>query len=109
MLRSLHLVEDVRDATLLVQQEGLAGDTHIFAPVHRFFDPYAEGLADCALGVGKQRKAQVVLRAEVLVRTLAVGADTYDAIATFGKGLLSIAQTLCFECASRGVVLGVEL
>ena len=100
MVGCLHLVEDVCYAALFVQKERLASHSHIFAPVHRFLDPYSKGFADGVIGIGKECETQVVLRAEVLMRMYAVGAYSHDAVAALGESRLSVAQTLCLECAS---------
>ena len=109
MLRRFYFVKDVGYATLLVQQESLSCHTHIFSAVHRLLDPHAIRLTHHLLGVGEQREVQLVLRAEVLMRTLAVRAHTHDAETTLGECFLAITQTLCLECTSRGVVLGIEV
>src|SRR4051812_37543993 len=49
MARYLHLAPDAGDRAVPVDQEGSAVDPHIFAAVHRFFDPGAERLADRAV------------------------------------------------------------
>ena len=59
--------------------------------------------------VGQQREVQLVLRAEVAVRLLAVGAYADDAEAPLGQLLPAVAQALGFERAPRGVVLRVEV
>ena len=109
MVFRVDLLEDAVDAALLVDYECRAGHAHIFASVHRLLDPDAVCFAYCVVGVGQQREVQFVLVAEVAVRAFAVGTDAYDAVAPAGEFGLAVAQTLCFECAARSVVLGVKI
>ena len=105
----VYLRENLFDASFGVDDERRAQYAHVLAAVHRFFGPHAVRFAYAVVGVGQQREIQVVLRAEIPVRLLAVGAYADDPESPPCQFCLAVAQALRFERAARRIVLGVEI
>ena len=100
MVLCVYLLEDVLNHALLINDECCALNTHIGATVHLLFDPNAESLGHSLFGIAQQREVQLVLCAEVLVRTLAVGANAIDVVTRLGECCLAVTHTFGFECAT---------
>ena len=67
MVGGIHLVEDVDNHPLLVDDEGGAHNAHIFPSVHTLLLPHAVSLGNHLFSVGNECKVEFVLGAEVLV------------------------------------------
>lgn len=55
------------DDALFINNESGTEGTHVFASVHAFFSPYAEGFHQFVVGVGNQRERKLVFLDEFLV------------------------------------------
>ena len=73
-----HLAPDSRDDTVTVNEEGGPVNPHIFAAVHRFFDPGAEGLAGGAGLVGRKPHLEAIFVDELRMLRRAVLGDADD-------------------------------
>src|SRR6478735_3860217 len=104
----LHLLEDVCDAPVLVDDEGGARISHVLAPVHRLLLPHAILLGDLVPDVGEEGVRKIELLPELHVRLHIVGADAEH----FGFQSLEarhrVAKLAGLDGAARRVVLGIE-
>lgn len=109
MVAGVHLVENLFDPAVGIDNERRAFDSHVFAAVHRLFHPYAERFAHLFVRVGEQREAEPLLFAESAVGSCAVGADADDAESHPFQFRLPRAQAPGLERTARSVVFGVEI
>lgn len=63
----LHLVPDMGDFAVLIDEESGAFDAHKFLAVHGFFLPYAIGFAHIAVFIRGEREVQALFGLEVIV------------------------------------------
>lgn len=96
-------------ATLAVDQKCRPLDTHVLAPIHRFFDPDAIFFYDLALFVRTKTNAKFVLGAELLMAFDAVGRNADDGDPELAKVFRCGGEILSFLGAPGGVVLRVKI
>ena len=82
--------EYVENMPLLVNDEGGAHNSHILAAIHTLLLPHVVGCGDTLVGIGHQRKVQLVLGAEVLVRLDAVGTHAHNLETHLGQSPFAI-------------------
>ena len=67
MAGHLHLAPDARDCAICADEKGRALNAHIFAAVHRLFDPSPKGLTHAAFGVAAKRNVQIIFGLKLFV------------------------------------------
>lgn len=86
-----------------------AENAHVFAPVHGFLAPDAEGLGKAMVGIGHEREVEVVFLDELAMGGLAVGANAYNLITGLGKLFFVVAKVAGLGRATRRQVFGIEI
>src|SRR5215469_12257330 len=109
MARHSHLAPCAAHDAVSIDEKSRAVDPHILASVHALFDPGTVFLADIRARIGCQRKGEIVLFLELVMRGDGIFRDPDDhriCPAIIGK---DVAEPARFGGAAGGIVLGVEI
>ncbi len=108
MCLDINLVKDLRDLSAFIDQKRRALYAHILFAVHAFFDPNAVFLHNDFIGVGDERKRQIVFRDKLLMRLFAVGRNADHLNILFIKFVARIPERTCFLRSARRVIFRIE-
>ena len=97
------------DNTFLVNNEGCTENTDITAPIHFLLTQYAKLLHQRLVRIGNQRKRQLILRDEFLVRLLAVSAHSYHSITLLPQLRIVVAQAASLRRTARCIVFRIKV
>ena len=104
----LHVIEDVCDFSLRIDDESRTRDSFHLFPIHVFFFDYAESFTDFLVGVGQQLVGQAVLILKLFLGLRRVGRDPEDYGAGFLQLFVSVAEPARFNGSAGSVRLGKE-
>ena len=104
----IHLLEDVGDATLLVDDERGPGNAHVLLAHERLELPHAVGFGHAVRNVGQERVGQFVLPFELGLLLNGVGAATQDLRIESLEPREGVAKLARLTRSTRGIGLRVE-
>ena len=104
----LHLLEHLGHASARIDHERRARDAPVEASPEEQPHPHAVALGDGVIGVGEQRKGQLILLLEIAVFPGRIGADTENDRIESLEPRERVANGARFSGSAGGVVLRVE-
>lgn len=105
----LDLLDDVGDDAILIYDKRVAGDAHVFFPIHRFFHPAAVSLDRFLFWVAEQREREIIFLRESLVLLDAICADAKHSRTGFFNLFPGVSQAARLRRTAGRVVFRVEI
>lgn len=109
MIFGIYFGDNLLNDTVFINNKCSAHRAHIRSAIHGFFGPYSVGFYEMVLGIGQQRKREMILFGKFLMGFFAVDAHAQYGIA-FGKhGVVAVAQATRLSRTAGGIIFGVEI
>src|SRR5690606_22747388 len=109
MILRVHLLDNIFDLSVLVDEEGFAGGAHVFATVHRFLHPGTILGVNGLVGIGEEAEGELFFGNEFLVRLFGIGADSEHFVARLLQSFVVVAEIAGFGCAARCHVARIKI
>lgn len=109
MAFGLYFGKDVLDLAIGSDYECSAGDPHDFLAIHVFFLDDAVGFGDFLVGIGQERKGELELILEFLLRFRSIRRNAEEDGAGFLNLLVGVAEGAGLDGASGSIGARVEV
>ena len=108
MLFDIHLIKNLCDLSILVDQKRLPVGAHVLLSVHALLDPDPVFIDDLLVVVSDKIELQSVLRSEFLMRLYVIDRDAKELDIVLIEFVVRITERACFLGSARGVVFRIK-